>query len=113
MKDKLLQITALFGVSLFASYLPAPLFLRDILASVSPKEAFLRSPVAFACLAVGSMNPLIGRGFLFAFVVLLFLVSAAFYKSRTARGAMPTIVLVYSLLQGLIAAAINGLNAIP
>jgi hypothetical protein len=104
--------SAFFCVNLLAAYVPAPLFFRDILSSVSPMDAFLRSPVAFACLAVESMDPLIGRCFLVTFLLLLFVASAAFYNSKRASVAMPTIVLVYSLLQGLITAAINGLNGL-
>jgi hypothetical protein len=124
MKNKPLKITALFCVTLLAAYVPAPLFLRDILWwSDSPKEAFLESPVAFARQVVESRYPptlmpvarqrYIGRSCLVAFLLLLFVASAAFYKSKRACIAMPTIVLIYSLLQGLIAATINGLNALP
>jgi hypothetical protein len=48
---------AFLCVNLLAAYVPAPLFLRDILSSGSPKEAFLGSPVAFACQAVKSRYP--------------------------------------------------------
>jgi hypothetical protein len=124
MKSKPLKITAFVCVNLLAAYVPAPLFLRDILWwSDSPKEAFLDSPVAFACRVVESRYPrtlmpverklYIGRSLLVAFLLLLFVASAAFYNSRKAWVAMPSIVLVYPLLQGLTAAFINGLNALP
>jgi hypothetical protein len=123
MKSKPLRIMALFCVTLIAAYVPAPLFLRDILSSARPKEAFLNSPVAFACQVVESRYPrslmpvererYIGRCVLVAFLLLLFVASAAFYNSRKAWVAMPSIILVYSLLQGSIAGFINGFNALP
>ena len=54
----------------------------------------------------------IGRWLVVAFMLLLFVVSADWYNSKKAWVAMPSIVLAYSLLQALIAAVIEGLNAL-
>jgi hypothetical protein len=127
---KTVIVLPFFCVNLLAAYVPALLFLRDRSYSVSPMEEFLRSPVAFAFLVVReSREPrsyhdagysveqflqaqrelqLIDWGLLVAFLLLLFVASAALYTSRMAWIAMPTIVLVCSLLQGLIAAFANG-----
>jgi len=55
----------------------------------------------------------IARSVLVAFLLLLFVASAAWCKSRKAWVTTPIIVFVYSFLQGVIAAFINGFNALP
>jgi hypothetical protein len=134
---KTVIVLAFFCVNLLAAYLPAVLFIRGILSSIipSPMEAFLGSPVAFACRVFEeSWRPrsyhdagysverflqaehelhMIERGFIVAFLLLLFAASAALCNLRRAWVVMPTIVIIYSLFQGLIAALIEGLNAIP
>jgi hypothetical protein len=118
---KTIIVLPFFCVNVLAAYVPTPLFLREISFSSRPKDAFFRVPVYLAYLAVESRGPapppfdqppLIGRGLVVAFLLLLFVASAALYNSRKAWVAMPSIVLVYSLLQGVIAAIIIGLNAL-
>jgi hypothetical protein len=121
---------AFFCVNVLAAYAPTPLFLREASSSLSPKDEILRVPVALAYLAVESSVgpkagdsierlmqlerelPLIGRGLLVAFLLFLFVASAGLHNSRKAWVAMPIIVLVYSVLQGIIALFIIGLNAL-
>jgi hypothetical protein len=79
---------------------------------------FLISPVGVAGFLLSSvMDPTsaaAGWFCLAAFIPLLFWASAALHNSRTAWVAMPSIVLVYSLLQGILfAKVLNGLNALP
>jgi hypothetical protein len=124
---------AFFCVNVLAAYVPTPLFLREAATSTSPttpKDVFFRVPVALAYIAVDTYmgpNPRvgferfmqarrellsIGRWLVVAFMLLLFVVSADWYNSKKAWVAMPSIVLAYSLLQALIAAVIEGLNAL-
>ena len=120
-------VLAFFCVNVLAAYASTPLFLREISFDSRPKDAFFRVPVALVYLAVESHMPpnpwdsferfmqarhellLIGRGLVVAFLLILFVASAALYNSRKAWVAMPIVVLVYSLLQAIIPAIINSL----
>jgi len=124
------KITAFFCVNVLVAYASTPLFLREISFDSSPKDAFFRVPVALAYVAVASYTGptfgdsierlmqipreqcLIGRWLLVAFLLLLFVASAALRNSRTAWVAMPIIVLVYSFLQGFTAMVIIGLQGV-
>jgi len=122
---------AFFCLNVLVAYAPTPLFRREASFSIiSPKDVLLRVPVALVYRAVESYmrpNPwggheqfkqgwrkltLIGRGLVVAFLLILLAASGAFYDSKKAWVAMPSIVLAYSLLQALIAGVIEGLNAL-
>ncbi len=127
---KTLIVLAFFCVNVLAAYASTPLLLREISFDSHPKDAFFRVPVALAYVAVENYarpNPwgsfehsvqaerdrlLIGRGLTVAFLLELFVASAALCNSRWALLPMPIIVVIYSLLQGLIVAVIDGLNAL-
>jgi hypothetical protein len=107
------KITAFFCVNLLAAYVPALVCVTD-LPKVSPALVYLCSPVVFAGIATSyATNDAGGWFFLAALILLLFLASAALHNSRTAWVAIPSLVFVYSLLQGMLAVAvINALGGI-
>jgi hypothetical protein len=107
------KITALFCLNLLAAYIPAVVCVRD-LPKVSPTLAYLSSPVVLVGIATSyATNDAGGWFFLVAFILLLFLTSAGLHNSRKAWVAIPSIVFVYSLLQGMLAAGlINALGGI-
>jgi hypothetical protein len=109
------------------------LFRREASFSTSQKEVLVRVPVALAYELVHSYTMTkpfdgieriiqgdrelhrTGRWLVVAFLLLLFVASAAFYNSRKAWVAMPIIVLVYSSLQAffaMVSIGLNGLNGV-
>jgi hypothetical protein len=118
------KITAFFCVNLLAAYAPAVLWimrtsqwLLDQPGGPGKPTMLLTSPVWLAWLLITLMmdatSVAAGWCLLAAFILLLFLASAALHNSWKAWVAMPSIVLVYSLLQAMLfASAISGLNAI-
>jgi hypothetical protein len=124
MNNKPKRITAFFCVNLLAAYAPAVFWVLrtsqwylDLPGSPGKPTVLLISPVGFAWfltwLMMDATSIAAGWCLLAAFILLLFLASAALHNVRMACVAMPSIVLVYSLLQAvLFASAISGLNAI-
>ncbi len=117
------KIITLFCVNLVAAYAPALVcvWLTGLLSWKENPETvltlFLISPVG----VVGFLMSLVmfptsaaaGWFCLAAFLLLLFWASAAWHNSSKAWIALPSLVFAYSLLQGLLfAAVINGLNAL-
>jgi hypothetical protein len=101
-------------VNLLAAYIPAVACVMNLRGIVNPALAYLCSPFLFALLLAGSSHPgdWFFLFFLVALILLLIRASAALHNSWKAWVAIPGIVFVYSLLQGLLAAAVlNGLNA--
>jgi len=102
-----MRTTAFFCLNLLAAYVPVVVaFIMD-----QPKESPVLSFVSWPVLVVGliatsyDMNET-GRWFFlaaFAFILLLFCASAALRNSRKAWVAIPSIVFMYSLLQGMLA----------
>jgi len=119
------KITAFFCVNLLAAYGPAVaavVWLTGLLSWRDSPETkltmFLISPVGFAGILLSSViDPASATAawlLLAVFIPLLFWASAALHNSRKARVAIPTIVFVYSLLQGVLFAMIlKGINALP
>jgi hypothetical protein len=107
------KIAAFFCVNLLAAYVPAVVCVMDQ-PKVSPALVYLCSPLAFAGIATSYATNDVGGWFFFAaFMLLLVWGSAALHNSRKAWVAIPTIVFVYSLLQGMAARSVlNGLGGI-
>jgi hypothetical protein len=124
---------AFFCLNVLAAYAPTPLMLREVFDSSEPKGVLFRVPVALAYELVHSYTMTkpfdgieriiqvdrelhrTGRWLVVAFLLLLFVASAAFYNSRNAWVAMPIIVFVYSSLQAffaMVSIALNGLNGV-
>jgi len=118
------KITAFFCLNLLAAYAPAVLWIMmtsewmlDEPGTPGKPTMLLTSPVGFAWLLItlrmDATSVAAGWCLLAALILLLFLGSAALHNSRKAWLAMPSIVLVYSLLQAvLFTSAISGINAI-
>ena len=108
------KIAAFFCVNLLAAYVPAVVCVMDEPKVRSPALVYLTSPVVFAGIATSyATNDAGGWFFLAALILLLFLASAALHNSRMAWFAVPSLVFVYSLLQGILAVGVlNALDGI-
>lgn len=108
------KITAFFCVNLLAAYVPAVVCVMNLGPNANPTLAYLISPVLFAGLITWDAAGYAGGCFcLAALILLLFWASAALRNSWKAWVAIPTLVFVYSLLQGMAAvSALHGIDAI-
>jgi hypothetical protein len=98
------KIMAFFCVNLLAAYVPAVVCVMDLGPKVSSAFAYLISPFLLTGLMVDSTSAAARWFFLFfiaAFILLLFWASAALHNSRKAWVAIPSILFVSSLLQGM------------
>ncbi len=113
MSNKWISSAALLCLNVLAAYAPAILWVPGLPGSASIGWKFLLSPVMFAELLVWSTSPTVAWGVLLTFLALVGLASALLHYSKTAWTALPCLIGVYSLLQGLLAAQIvNGIDAI-
>jgi hypothetical protein len=119
------KITAFFCLNLLAAYAPAVAAMIWIAGVLSWRDSpaivltlFLFSPVGLAGLLMSSViDPTSAAAAWFclaAFIPLLFWASTALHNSRKAWIAIPSVIFVYSLLQGMLfAGAIGALHAMP
>jgi hypothetical protein len=104
------KITVFFCVNLLAAYVPAVACVMNLRGIVNSALAYLFSPVLLVGMVTGMVtnttNVAVGWFFLAAFILLLFWASAALHKSQKAWVAIPSIVFVSSLLQGMLLASL-------
>jgi hypothetical protein len=113
MSNKAVRFLAFWGLNLLAAYVPALLYVPGLAGSASVGWKFLFSPVLLAGLLLWATDPVVAWCILLAFVGALGLTSAGLCWSRKAWVVVPSVVGLYSLLQGLVAAhIISGIDAI-
>ncbi|HET6324487.1 MAG TPA: hypothetical protein VFG04_07285 [Planctomycetaceae bacterium] len=105
------KITVFFCVNLLAAYVPAVACVMNLRGIVNPALGYLISPILLPWMVTSDTNVAVGWFCLAAFLLLLFWASAALRNSLVAWMAIPSLVFVYSLLQGMLATRIlNGLG---
>ncbi|HEY1375990.1 MAG TPA: hypothetical protein VGF55_04315 [Gemmataceae bacterium] len=113
MTNRVVSFLALWGLNVLAAYAPAVLYVPGLAGSAGAGWKFLFSPVLLAGLWLWVTDPAVAWCLLIAFVGALGLASAVLCRVRRAWTVVPGIVGVYSLVQGLFAAAvINGIDGV-
>src|SRR5262249_18264638 len=112
-RKKVTEFFIFWGLNVAAAYLPAFLYMPDLLGPTSDEWALLFAPVLLPALLLSLSNAVVYWCTLLYFFVMLGLVSAGLCRSRKAWFLLPCFVAVYSLLQGLLAAhIIHGIDGI-
>jgi hypothetical protein len=112
MNNKRAPFWAFLCLNVLAAYAPALLWVWDVPGSANTGWEFLISPVALVLLIVWVTNEIVGWGILIGFILLIGLASSFAYRWGMGRIALPCVLVVYSLIQGLLAAGIiSGIDA--
>lgn len=100
-------------LNLLAAYAPAVIYVPGLPGATSTGWKVLFSPVLLLLIMVWATNSVVAWFMLIGFVVGVGLTSALLFWSKWAYLAVPGILFVYSMSQGLLAAQIiSGINAI-
>lgn len=111
--DRVLRFFALLGLNLVASYAPAVFWLVGLPGTANAGYEFLASPVALVLLSFWVTDAAVALCVLAGFLFLLVALSAGFCRSRSAMVAIPGVLFVLSLLQGLLVTwIVRGIEAI-